>query len=166
MEARFNFGVSREKRVALFPVCGLSCGRLLHGEGSAFPGLQRHIPRMGQAGGTHMNTTQIQVRISPEVLAATAAAAKKKGLTPAMYLRLLLHDHLGDAVRIDEGEIKSYTIDVQNWQELEAYVREKCLGSVEVFAVFSMKQYLTKYPLTRAQNRRVEESTGEDDIPR
>ena len=107
-----------------------------------------------------MEKVQIQFQISAEAMAGLRAAARKKGITPNILARLILHE------RFDQPEAKLYTFMANNWRELEAYVEAKQLGSVEVFAGFAMKQYQTKYPLSGAHKEQIEKSIGNTDSPR
>jgi len=105
---------------------------------------------------------QMQIQFPAEAMEALRAAAEKKGVTPNILARLVLHERFGQS----NTESKSYTFTAKNWREIEAYVEAKRLGSVEVFAGFAMEQYLTRYPLTDGQKRQIEKSTGNADTPR
>ena len=109
-----------------------------------------------------MKGVQLWPVISADVMDRLKAAAEKKGLTPNILVRIMLHEHFGQP----DTESKSYTFTSKNWREIEAYVEAKRLGSVEVFAGFAMEQYLTRYPLTDGQKRQIEKSTGNADTPR
>jgi hypothetical protein len=92
---------------------------------------------------------QIQFSMLEEALHALKTAAAKKGITPNILARLILHERFLPT----DTDSKSYTLTVNNWKEIEAYVEEKQLASVEVLARFAMKQYMTKYPPKTSKKR-------------
>jgi hypothetical protein len=108
-----------------------------------------------------MEKVQIQFQISAEAMAGLRAAAEKKGITPGILARLIMHEHFEQP----DEESKSYTFTIKNWREVEAYVEAKRLGSVEVFVGFAMEQYLTRYPPSEGQKRQIEKSIGNADTP-
>jgi hypothetical protein len=110
-----------------------------------------------------MGMKQIQLQILAEAMDKLKAAAKKKGITPNILVRLILHEYFGQPTDTDA---KTYTLTVKNWNELEAYVEAKRLGSVEVFAAFAMQQYQAKYPLKECKERQNGKSIGIADTPR
>jgi len=91
-----------------------------------------------------------------EAMEALKAAAAKKGITPNILARLIMHERFSPP----DTESKSYTFTAKNWQEIEAYVEERKLGNVAIFAVFAMHQYMSRNSLSEAQKRRVEEDTA------
>jgi len=105
---------------------------------------------------------QIQFQMKEEAMEALKAEAAKKGITPNILARLIMHEHFSPP----DTESKSYAFTVKNWREVEAYVEAKKLGSVEVFAGFAMNQYMARFPLTECRKRLIEENTGNADIPR
>jgi hypothetical protein len=109
-----------------------------------------------------MEKVQIQLQISAEDMDALRAAVEKKGITPNILARLIMHERFSPP----DAESKSYTFTAKNWREIEAYVEVKRLGSVEVFAAFAIEQYLSRYPPTAGQKRQIEKSIGNADIPR
>jgi hypothetical protein len=96
-----------------------------------------------------------------EAMDALKAEAAKKGITPNILARLIMHERFSQP----DTESKSYTLTVEDWQDVEAYVKAKRLGSVEGFVGFAMEQYMTKYPLSKGRKRHIEENTGNADIP-
>jgi len=99
---------------------------------------------------------QIQFQMKEEVMDALKAEAAKMGITPNLLARLIMHEHFN----LPDAESKSYTFTAENWQEVEAYVKAKRLGSVEVFVGFAMNQYMTKYPLKKGQKGHIEKNIG------
>jgi hypothetical protein len=99
---------------------------------------------------------KMQFEIFEEVKDALKAAAAKKGITPNILARLILHERFSPP----DTESKSYTFTAKNWREIEAYVEERKLGNVATFAAFAMHQYMSRNSLSAAQKRRVEERYG------
>ena len=104
---------------------------------------------------------QLRITLSYDLKEALNAAAAKKDISPGILARMILNERFEQP----DTESKTYTIRAKNWREIEAYVEAKQLGSVEVFAAFAMKQYLTKYPLTDGQRKQIEKSIGITGIP-
>jgi len=104
---------------------------------------------------------QIQFQMLEGAMEALKAAAAKKGITPNMLARLIMHEHFSPT----DEESKSYTFTAKDWQEVETYVEAKRLGSVETFASFAMNQYMTKYPLKEGHKRQNGKNIGNADIP-
>lgn len=50
------------------------------------------------------------------------------------------------------------SLNVDGYDEVAAYVKEKKFGNIGVFANFAMEQYMTRYPLSDAQRARVGKS--------
>jgi hypothetical protein len=86
-----------------------------------------------------------------EAMNALKAKAAKMGITPNILARLIMHEHFNPP----DAESKSYTFTAENWREVEAYVKAKRLGSVEVFAGFAMERYMAQYPQKEPMERQV-----------
>jgi hypothetical protein len=85
---------------------------------------------------------QIQFQMKEEAMEGLKAEAAKMGITPNILARIIMNKHFSPP----GAGSKSYTITVENWREVEAYVKAKGLGSVEVFAGFAMERYMAQYP--------------------
>jgi hypothetical protein len=96
-----------------------------------------------------------------EAMEGLKAEAAKMGITPNILARLIMHERFSPP----DTESKSYILTVKDWQDVEAYVEAKRLGSVEGFGGFAMEQYMTKYPLTEGQKRHIKGKLGNTDIP-
>ena len=82
---------------------------------------------------------------------------------PSIYARYLLwrgiqEDCMASAEDEDHQTIR---VAVNNYREIKAYVEEKQLGTINNFAAFAMKQYMTRYPLKTTPRSRDRESTGD-----
>jgi hypothetical protein len=105
-----------------------------------------------------MERVKMQFEMSVEVKEALRAAAEKKGLTPSMLARMILHEHFG--IQGEPTDDKTIEIRVNNYRELQGYVEERNLGDITIFAGFAMKQYMSRNALTEAQKQRVEKRYG------
>jgi hypothetical protein len=107
---------------------------------------------------------QMQITLPENVMEAIRNESARHGVTPNLLTRMRLCTlFLGNG---DTAGKKSYALTLENWKEIEGYVEEKQLGSVEVFSGFAMRQYMSKYPRKEAQKRRVGENIGNAEIPR
>jgi len=107
-----------------------------------------------------MKNQQLQITLSQEVMKALREAADEKGVTPNILARLFLYERFKQI----NADTKTYNFTLKEWHEVEGYVEEKSLSSVEVFAAFAMKQYMNKYPLSTSGKRRIDKNNGNDDI--
>jgi len=105
-----------------------------------------------------MEKVQIQFQISAEAMGALKATAEKKGITPGILARLIMHEHFDRQGETDDD--KTIEVQVNNYRELAGYVEERKLGNVAVFAGFAMDRYMKQNSLSDAQKRRVEERHG------
>ena len=94
---------------------------------------------------------QIQFQMKEEAMEALKAEAAKKGITPNILARLIMHERFSPP----DAESKSYAFTAKDWREIEAYVEAKRLGSVEVFAGFAMERYMAQYPPKTPLERQV-----------
>jgi hypothetical protein len=97
---------------------------------------------------------QIQFQMKEEVMEALKAEAARMGITPNLLARLIMHERFSQP----DAESKTYTFTAENWREIEAYVEEKRLGSVEIFSCFAMAQYMARNALTPAQKKRIDKN--------
>jgi hypothetical protein len=109
-----------------------------------------------------METKQIQIQLSNEVIGALRTAAAKKCITPGILARLILHEHFGrpDAGTDITEDDQTIHVPVRNYRELQGYAEERKLGNAAVFAAFAMERYMNQNSLSPAQKRRVEERYG------
>jgi len=105
---------------------------------------------------------QIQFQMKEEAMDGLKAQAAKMGITPNILARIIMNKHFSPP----GAGSKSYTITVENWQEVEEYVEAKQLGSVEVFIGFAMKQYMNRYPLGDGRKGHKGKNIGNADTPR
>jgi hypothetical protein len=87
---------------------------------------------------------------------ALKAEAAKKGITPNILARLIMHERFSSP----DSESKSYTFNAKNWREIEAYVEVKCLGNVEAFTTRALEDVMSKNRLTVAQKEKYEKLLG------
>jgi len=102
------------------------------------------------------NRQQMQITLPVEAMDALKATAEKKGITPNILVRLLLLERFSPS----DVESKSYNFTAENWREIEAYVKVKCLGSVEAFTTRALEDVMSKNRLTAAQKAKYEKLLG------
>jgi hypothetical protein len=102
--------------------------------------------------------TQIQFQLADDVIGALRAAAARKGITPNILGRIILHEHFSKPEA--DAESKSYTFISKNWREIEAYVEVKCLGNVAVFTTRALEDVMSRNRLTAAQKAKYEKILG------
>jgi len=101
---------------------------------------------------------QIQTTLSREAMTALRASAAKKGISPPLLARLILHEHF-DGPDAD-AETRAYTFATRTWRELEAYVRVRNLGSVEAFAPVALDMAMSRNRLSARQEEEFERLLG------
>jgi len=115
-------------------------------------------PRKPTGKGGAKDKVQIQTSLSAEAMTALRARAAKKGVSPTILARLVLHEHFGkpDA----DAETKEYTFATRTWRELEAYIRVRNLGSVEAFAPVALDMAMSRNRLSARQEEEFERLLG------
>jgi c-di-AMP phosphodiesterase-like protein len=103
-----------------------------------------------------------------ETIETLRTKAKEEGfMRPSLLVRYLLLRCLKEdtGATLEEGDHKTISIQVDNYQEIAAYVKEKKFGQVESFITYAVAQHMARYPLTNGQKKRIEKSIGNPDIP-
>ncbi len=59
---------------------------------------------------------------------------------------------------LDTNGGKNIKVYLDNYDEVETYVKQKKMGKVGVFAAYAMEQHMNRYPLSEAQKKRLEKS--------
>jgi hypothetical protein len=99
-----------------------------------------------------------------ETIETLREKAKAEGfLSPNLLARYLIMRGLKNNANAEIGETDGksvYQLEVEQPQEIEAYVKAKRLGSVPDFAKYAMELAMSRAPLTAAQQRRVDTSGG------
>ena len=99
---------------------------------------------------------QIQFQMKEEAMEGLKAEAAKMGITPNLLARLIMHERFSPP---DTGS-KSYTFTAENWREIEAYVKVKCLGNVAAFTTRALEDVMSKNRLTAVQKAKYERLLG------
>ena len=68
--------------------------------------------------------------------------------------------HLAVSSLKEPSKGKVISLQVDGYDEVASYVKEKKFGSIGVFANFAMEQHMQRVPLTEAQRERVEKNIG------
>jgi deoxyribodipyrimidine photolyase len=100
---------------------------------------------------------KIQITLSKEVLEALQKEAAERGISPAIFTRMLLHERYNKT----DAETKAYTVRTRNWREIEAYVRVRNLGSVESFIPNAIDLAISRNRLSAKQKAEFEKLLGE-----
>jgi hypothetical protein len=112
-----------------------------------------------------MKMKRITITVNEERFREWEQAAHKMGLDRvSTLLRYLAARGLeNQREEFDEtADRRIVKVEVDNYREIDGYVRERKLGTVETFAAFAMDQTMKRYPLTAAQRRRVVENYEDD----
>ena len=97
---------------------------------------------------------QIQITLPKRVLDGIKAEARKLHITPNMIIRLWLLQQRGER-RVSSLDGKSYTLHLDNWREVEAYLKIKSPElSVADFAVRAVGSLMRRNGLTRLKKPR------------
>jgi len=101
---------------------------------------------------------QLRIDLSGETMEAIRIAAEKKGISPGIFVRMILHEKFN---RIDDNaESKTYTFTTRSWRELEAFIKVRNLGSVEGFAPIAMDLAMSRNKLSKRQKADFEKILG------
>ena len=92
--------------------------------------------------------TQIQITLPEDVMDGIKLEAAKFGVTPNIFIRIQLCTLL--SVYANKGEAKSYLVELENWQEVENYVRAKGLV-LQSFLSSAANSEMKKHPLERGK---------------
>ncbi len=89
-----------------------------------------------------------------------AERAKREGFSrPSNLVKHLAISALNEDI-LDTAGGKRIKVYLDNYEEVEAYVREKKFGAVPFFATFAMEQQMQRVPLTEAQKRRLDKNVN------
>ncbi|MDR1251364.1 MAG: hypothetical protein LBK62_04265 [Treponema sp.] len=94
--------------------------------------------------------------------------AKAEGFErPSVLARYLLLRGLKEEMQAEIADDRRVIrVAVNNYREIADYVNEKQLGSINTFAAFAMKQYMTRYPpKTAPKHLHGENYQGAEDTP-
>jgi hypothetical protein len=98
-----------------------------------------------------------------ETMETLRRKAREEGfIRPSVLARYLLMRGLREDMQaeIDEDQ-QTLRVPVNNYREIKEYVDEKQPGNINTFAAFSMKQYMSRYPLKTASKKQGGENIKE-----
>jgi hypothetical protein len=93
--------------------------------------------------------TQTQITLPESVMDGIKQEAEKFGITPNLFIRIQLCTLF--SAYTNKGEPKSYIVKLENWQEVENYVRAKGLV-LQSFLSNAVNSEMKKHPLERGKN--------------
>jgi hypothetical protein len=99
-----------------------------------------------------MGGRKVTVTFDEDQLKVLSAETKRLGL--GRISTLVKHLATVGLAVPDETGARTMLVRVAKWQELNEYVQQKGLGSIETFAVFAMEQYTSRYPVSEAKKSR------------
>ncbi len=100
-----------------------------------------------------MRGKKICITVPEEIYTEIEDASKRAGFLgiPA-FIR---HEAVKSLRANDEKIGKIISVPVDNYEELQGYVKAKKLNSIAIFAAFAMEQQMQRVPLTEAQKSRL-----------
>jgi hypothetical protein len=93
--------------------------------------------------------TQTQITLPENIMDGIKQEAVKLGVTPNIFIRIQLCDLF--STYTNKGEAKAYIVKLENWQEVENYVRTKGLV-LQRFLSNAANSEMKKHPLERGKN--------------
>ena len=93
--------------------------------------------------------TQTQITLPEDIMDGIKREAAKLGITPNVFIRIQLCALF--SAHTNKGEAKSYIAKLENWQEVENYVRAKGLV-LQSFLSNAVNSEMKKHPLERGKN--------------
>ena len=93
--------------------------------------------------------TQTQITLPEDIMDGIKQEAAKLGVTPNIFMRMQLCALFSEST--NKGESKSYIVKLENWQEVENYVRVKGLV-LQNFLSNAANSEMKKHPLERYKN--------------
>lgn len=103
-----------------------------------------------------MSGRKVTVLIDDDDFSLLEKRAKDEGF--GRVSTLIRHLAVSGIKEPSKGKIVSLQVD--GYDEVASYVKEKKFGSIGVFANFAMEQHMQRVPLTEAQRERVEKNIG------
>jgi hypothetical protein len=98
---------------------------------------------------------QTQITLPENIMKAIRAEAAKLGITPNIFLRILLCE------TYTEADKKIVRVPMENYTEILAYAKARRFGDVEHLAVYAIDQYMKKFPPKTALESRDGETIGD-----
>ncbi|MDR1506447.1 MAG: hypothetical protein LBI67_05030 [Treponema sp.] len=92
---------------------------------------------------------QTQISLPEDIMDGIKQEAAKFGVTPNLFMRIQLCALF--SAHTNKGGAKSYIVKLENWQEVENYVRVKGLV-LQSFLSNAANSEMKKHPLERGKN--------------
>lgn len=100
---------------------------------------------------------EFRISMPPAVFEKIRGEAEAKGLSANMLARMELCRLYGKA---EVSGAKTFSVTLEDWQEIEAFAKAKKYGSVENLIAIAIEQAMSRHPLTAAQKARAERFIG------
>lgn len=97
----------------------------------------------------------LAIGIDKEIYAELDKYCKEKSITKSQFMRKIVNNILKkDSKKHIEKDNRIVKVEVDNYSELEEYVKEKKFGNISSFATYSMAQWMSKYPLKNDKDKK------------
>lgn len=93
--------------------------------------------------------TKMQITLSKNVLDVLETKSEQLGITPNVLARIQLYKIFGPVNPDDIS--RYYIIEMENWRELEAYVKARGFGDMSIFLNKAAESYMRRNRLSDAQ---------------
>ena len=100
--------------------------------------------------------TQMQVTMPENVMDEIRSKATLCGVSPNILVRIQLCQIYSSTQ--PDASSKSCIIEIKNWQEIEAYVKERGFGNIGIFLNKAAEWYMKKYHLSTVQKAAIKEN--------
>ena len=91
----------------------------------------------------------LAIGLDKEIYAELDKYCKEKSITKSQFMRKIVNNILNNKYskkHRTEKDNRIVKVEVDNYSELEEYVKEKKFGNISSFATYSMAQWMSKYP--------------------
>ena len=90
----------------------------------------------------------LAIGLDKEIYAELDKYCKEKSVTKSEFMRRVVRKILKKD-SYTEKDNRIIKVKVDNYSELESYVKQKKLGSISTLIMFATNQYITKYPIKK-----------------
>ena len=98
---------------------------------------------------------QMQITLPENVMDAIRSEAAQCGVTANILTRI----QLCQIYKQPDASSRSCIIGIKNWQEIEAYIKERGFGNIGIFLNKAAEWYMKKYHLSAVQKAAIKGNT-------
>ena len=92
--------------------------------------------------------TQMQITLPEKIMEVLRAEAKQSGITPNVLARIRLCQIKNSS---PDATSRSYIVEMENWRDIEAYVKGRGFGNLSIFLNKAAVGYMRKNRLSAAR---------------